>query len=67
VHVGCEWSQEELNERLRQNDPNAGWGAAKEKKKPPYSDAKRTQNSISWEYDFLCGNKGDMMKESNDV
>jgi hypothetical protein len=32
VHVGCEWSQEELNERLRQNDLNAGWGAAKEKK-----------------------------------
>jgi hypothetical protein len=28
---------------------------------------KCTQNNISWEYDILCGNKGDKMKESNDV
>ncbi len=52
VHIGCERSWEELAERLRQNDPNAGGGAAKEEKKPPYSDAKCTQNSISWEYVF---------------
>jgi hypothetical protein len=67
VHIGCERSWEELAERLRQNDPNAGGGAAKEEKKPPYSDAKCTQNSISWEYAFLCGNKGDVIKELNDV